>query len=127
MLDVDVAITDIDRRGCVGQSSDAARHAISPLSIRERQVLERMSDGGTNKQIARSLCLAENTVKFHLKNIHAKLGAQRRTEAVRIARDHGLLTSGPVEVVHSKVVSRRTRRRRVPSGVAGSCPARAPE
>ncbi|MGQ0697297.1 MAG: response regulator transcription factor [Panacagrimonas sp.] len=64
---------------------------ITALSRREVEILERASEGRSIKEIAQLVCLGRDGVKFHLKNIHAKLGAQRRTEAVRIARDHGLI------------------------------------
>lgn len=56
------------------------------LSPREREVLEELANGRSNKEIARLLDMTEHTVKFHLKNVFAKLGAERRTEAVARAR-----------------------------------------
>ncbi|MGQ3081017.1 MAG: LuxR C-terminal-related transcriptional regulator [Allorhizobium sp.] len=56
------------------------------LSSREREVLEELASGRSNKEIARLLDMTEHTVKFHLKNIFGKLGAERRTEAVARAR-----------------------------------------
>ena len=53
------------------------------LSERERVVLRLLAQGLTNKAIARALQVSENTVKFHLKNVFAKLGVDSRAAAVR--------------------------------------------
>ena len=47
----------------------------------------------SNKQIAKELFLAEQTVKFHLTNIYRKLDLANRTEAARYAYEHGLVES----------------------------------
>ncbi|MCZ7486191.1 MULTISPECIES: LuxR C-terminal-related transcriptional regulator [Rhizobium/Agrobacterium group] len=56
------------------------------LSGRELTVLKLLSEGRSNKEIARELGLSESTVKFHLKNIYAKLGVSRRGMAVSVSR-----------------------------------------
>jgi DNA-binding NarL/FixJ family response regulator len=48
-------------------------------TARERQTLELLLQGMTNKQIAQDLCIAEDTVKKHLQHIYRKLGVHRRT------------------------------------------------
>ena len=63
------------------------------LSDREVTILRALGDGLSNKQIAKQLWLAEQTVKFHLTNIYRKLGVATRTEAVRHAYAHGMLES----------------------------------
>ena len=55
------------------------------LSAREVQVLECLSDGQSNKVIASSLAISEDTVKAHLKSLYEKLGATDRAHAVAIA------------------------------------------
>jgi DNA-binding NarL/FixJ family response regulator len=60
------------------------------LGRAETRVLEALTRGLTNKQIAKELYVAEETVKHHLKNIYKKLRVANRTEAVRYALDHGL-------------------------------------
>jgi DNA-binding NarL/FixJ family response regulator len=60
------------------------------LSQKEVAVLVELCHGHTNKQIAASLWLSEQTVKFHLRNIYRKLGIKSRTEALRFAYEHDL-------------------------------------
>ncbi len=60
------------------------------LSLREQEVMGQLAQGYSNKLIARHLDLSEPTVKFHLKNIYAKLGVNKRGLAVSVARRYGL-------------------------------------
>ena len=53
-------------------------------------MLEELIQGRSNKEIARSLDMTEHTVKFHLKNIFAKLKVERRTQAIAKVRELGL-------------------------------------
>ncbi|GAW34962.1 transcriptional regulatory protein ComA [Roseovarius sp. A-2] len=59
------------------------------LTPRERAVLVAVSEGKSNKEIARDLDIQEVTVKLHLKTLSRKLGARNRTHAAMIARDLG--------------------------------------
>jgi ATP/maltotriose-dependent transcriptional regulator MalT len=59
----------------------AARPETESLTPRERDVLELVRQGLTNREIARTLWIAESTVKVHIHNVLAKLGARSRTEA----------------------------------------------
>jgi len=68
---------------------------VSPLTPREREILVHASEGLSNAAIARVLCVAEQTVKFHLSNIYRKLEVNNRTGASRWAREHGLLDGEP--------------------------------
>lgn len=61
------------------------------LTPREREVLERMAEGLSNKEIAARLSISEHTAKFHIASIMSKLGAESRTEAVTLAIRRGLL------------------------------------
>lgn len=61
------------------------------LSPREMEVLRLLDAGLSNKAIARRMEVTEPTVKFHLKNLYAKLGVSRRTLALSVARSSGLL------------------------------------
>jgi LuxR family maltose regulon positive regulatory protein len=65
--------------------------ATGGLTDRERSVIRLLSAGLSNKEIGRKLDLSNNTVKFHLRNIYAKLNVTTRTAAVTIARDTGIL------------------------------------
>jgi DNA-binding NarL/FixJ family response regulator len=62
------------------------------LTPREREVLELVSQGLSNKLIARRLQISEHTVKFHISSITGKLGASSRTDAVRRGLSRGLIT-----------------------------------
>ncbi len=63
------------------------------LSEREAMILEELARGRSNREIARTLFLSEQTVKFHLRNIYRKLGVANRTEAARFAFERGLVES----------------------------------
>lgn len=56
---------------------------LATLSERERDILVLMAEGRSNREIATHLHLSEKTVKNHITHLLAKLGVQRRTEAVR--------------------------------------------
>lgn len=62
------------------------------LTTRERDVLKCLMDGATNRQIAEELDVSLSTVKQHVSNILAKLGASSRTEAVAIAMKRKITT-----------------------------------
>ena len=64
---------------------------LETLSTRELEVLARMAEGLSNKQLARALGISEHTVKFHINAILGKLGAQSRTKAVVRATRAGLI------------------------------------
>ena len=68
---------------------EQAEQVVDPLTGRERQVLQLTAQGLANKQIAVSLEISENTVKFHLSSLYAKLGVTSRTEAVRAGARRG--------------------------------------
>jgi DNA-binding NarL/FixJ family response regulator len=61
------------------------------LTRREREILEYVAEGSTNGDVARTLWVTEQTVKFHLANIFRKLDVTNRTQASRWAHTHGLL------------------------------------
>ncbi|SDJ17046.1 two component transcriptional regulator, LuxR family [Salipiger marinus] len=60
------------------------------LSRRELEVLEGLTLGKSNKEIARDLDLREPTVKLHVKTLYRKIGASNRTQAAMIAKEAGL-------------------------------------
>jgi FixJ family two-component response regulator len=61
-----------------------ARNRLSALSGREREVLEELTGGGSNKEIARTLSISPRTVEIHRANMMHKLGARSAAEAIRI-------------------------------------------
>ena len=62
-----------------------------PLSPREREVLERIAAGATNREIAGELFLSAHTVKDHTSSLYRKLEVRNRAEAVQRAQKLGLL------------------------------------
>jgi len=81
-------------------ASGAAERAADEFGLtgREREILEQVAAGHSNKQIAADFWLSEQTIKYHLTNVYRKLQVGSRTEAARFAYVHGLagnaLTSG---------------------------------
>jgi LuxR family maltose regulon positive regulatory protein len=71
-------------------ASDALSDPVEGLSPRERNILQRIGRGGSNKDIARELGIAPETVKSHVKNIFIKLGVDNRAHAVSRALSLGL-------------------------------------
>lgn len=67
------------------------RPPLEPLSDREIRVLRYLPTHLSTPEIASELSVSPNTVKTHMRNLYAKLGAHRRTEAVESARALGLL------------------------------------
>lgn len=66
---------------------------IEPLSERELEVLELITEGLTNQDIASRLFLSLRAIKVHACNIYGKLGVHNRTQAVTRARALGVLPS----------------------------------
>lgn len=64
---------------------------IEDLTEKERQILKLLAGGFSNKEIAKSIFLAEGTVKNHVSNILSKLNTRDRTRAVLIALNQGLV------------------------------------
>lgn len=62
----------------------------SDLTERELEVLQLLSKGNSNQEIAAALTISEGTVKFHINNILSKLGVKDRTQAVIMALKKGL-------------------------------------
>lgn len=60
------------------------------LTPRELQVLKGLTEGKSNKEIARDLEITEPTIKLHMKTLYRKLEASNRTQAALIAREAGL-------------------------------------
>ncbi|WP_370230408.1 response regulator [Cognatishimia sp.] len=63
---------------------------LKQLTDRETQVLQGLTEGKSNKEIARDLELSEPTVKLHVKTLYRKINVSNRTQAALVARDEGL-------------------------------------
>ena len=75
-----------------GEDVDSDAKAFG-LTDRETAILQALARGLSNDEIAKELWVTQQTVKFHLTNIYRKLGAKNRTQATRIAQQHGLVDS----------------------------------
>jgi two-component system response regulator DegU len=69
----------------------SSRPADEELTQREREVLDLLATGHSNREIATMLYLSEGTVKNYVSNILGKLHAANRTQAVALAREQGLI------------------------------------
>lgn len=65
-------------------------NSFEKLSSREMEVLREVVNGASNREIAYTLFISENTVKHHIHNILEKLGVENRRQAAKHAREHGL-------------------------------------
>lgn len=70
---------------------DPARAEALGITPRELDILDAMVAGLSNREIAERLFVSENTVKTHAARLFAKLSAKRRTQAVQLAREAGLI------------------------------------
>ena len=82
-------VSFMGRRRMRWNEKDAS--SLSPLSRREVQVLVEVDKGASNREIAYGLSVTEDTVKYHLKNIYRKLSVTRRTGALNVAKELGLI------------------------------------
>ena len=64
---------------------------LKKLTRRELEILQLVSGGRSNRQVAQILWVADQTVKFHLANVYRKLGVRSRFEAAKWARENGIL------------------------------------
>jgi DNA-binding NarL/FixJ family response regulator len=67
--------------------------ALGKLTRREEDILVELAAEKSNQEIARQLCISENTVKYHVHSILDKLSLPDRKEAARFARQHGVRRS----------------------------------
>jgi DNA-binding CsgD family transcriptional regulator len=77
----------VARRHRIPVSEDDRPSKLDILTSREREVLDALATGATNKAIAERLFISEKTVSVHVTNLLAKLGVTNRTEAATMARD----------------------------------------
>jgi DNA-binding NarL/FixJ family response regulator len=85
----------LDEFGRHARQSGAPHAVAGGLSPREQEVLRQLAVGASNKEIAASLGIAENTVKNHLKNILEKLHLENRVQAATFAVRAGLVDRTP--------------------------------
>jgi DNA-binding NarL/FixJ family response regulator len=74
------------------ESAPSVEELSEALTAREREVLDLLGRGLSNKLIARELHISEHTVKFHISSLYAKLGVNNRAEAVSRGARHGLIS-----------------------------------
>jgi PAS domain S-box-containing protein len=84
------ALADIRDATAKKREVELARARIAGMSMRERQVLEGLLAGHTNKMIGRDLGISPRTVELHRANVMEKLGAQTLTEAVLLTAAAGI-------------------------------------
>lgn len=77
----------------VAEHANAPGAAGAPLTPRESEVVELLVEGLSNKAMAARLGISDQTVKFHVASVCAKLGAANRTDAVRRAIRQGLVAA----------------------------------
>lgn len=70
---------------------DEAKREDLGITRRELEILELIAQGMSNREIAQKLYVSENTVKTHSSRLFDKLGAKRRTQAVQLGKESGLL------------------------------------
>ena len=79
--------------GAGGEAVSSNEPDVALLTVRQLEVLSRVCQGKTNKQIATELGLSEKTVKAHVTAIFKVLGVVNRTQAVLVARRVGMITT----------------------------------
>ena len=85
--------------GATRRRLNYARGRVQMLSKREREVLEWLAEGSSNKVIARELAISPRTVEIHRANMMTKMGARHAAEAVRLWLESGLdATIEPAQV-----------------------------
>jgi FixJ family two-component response regulator len=95
LMAVASALADIRRAAEQQQDAEFGRARIAGLSARERQVLEGLLAGGTNKVIGRELGISPRTVELHRASVMERLGVKTLPEAVLMAAAAGVRPDGP--------------------------------
>lgn len=75
----------------VGETNLGLQLLVEPLSNRVLEILQLLDTSMTSNEVAEALYIAVSTVRVHIKHIYAKLGVSRRFEAVRRAKELGLI------------------------------------
>ncbi|MES2148967.1 MAG: LuxR C-terminal-related transcriptional regulator [Pseudomonadota bacterium] len=74
-----------------GAAQALAKAQVDALTQKEERILALLAEGYSNSALAEKLFISDSTVRTHLRNINAKLGAQSRTQAIAIARRLGII------------------------------------
>jgi LuxR family maltose regulon positive regulatory protein len=90
---LDRLVTGLQRGGQGHFAPASGARILGALSPRETDILTLIANGLSNKEIARRLDIGPETVKSHLKSVFAKLGVERRAQAVSRAQTLGLVTT----------------------------------
>ncbi|MGV9428876.1 LuxR C-terminal-related transcriptional regulator [Streptomyces sp. NPDC003656] len=67
------------------------------ITGREREILQLLAGGATDREIATKLNITENTVHTHLERLRKKSGARRRADLTRLALEYGVIDTGPAK------------------------------
>jgi NarL family two-component system response regulator LiaR len=86
-----IEIREVERPVPASFVPDDSRREGLGITRREMEILELIAQGLSNREIAGKLFVSENTVKTHLSRVFDKLGAKRRTQAVQMGKEFGLL------------------------------------
>ncbi|EIM25327.1 response regulator [Microvirga lotononidis] len=89
------AAADISQADEHGQESNRARGRIAEMPVREREVLEGLLAGQTNKQIGRDIGISPRTVETHRAHVMQRLGVQTLPQAVLVAPSAGFESLSP--------------------------------
>jgi RNA polymerase sigma factor (sigma-70 family) len=89
LLDLEETIVLLRLAGQQRERDRAAQQAIARLTPREREVLETLTDGMTDREIGECLNISAETVRTHMVNILHKLGVDSRLQALVFAARHG--------------------------------------
>jgi predicted ATPase/DNA-binding CsgD family transcriptional regulator len=81
--------------------------SVDPLTEREQEILRLLADGWTDRKIAQHLVLSIDTVKWYNKRVYSKLFVKNRTQAVKQARELGLLEATSLQSQPGDVVTPR--------------------
>jgi DNA-binding NarL/FixJ family response regulator len=89
MAELSIEVLDEATQDGAGRAEPAGRRGV--LSPRETEVLRLVAEGLSDREISGRLFIAERTVRYHLTSVFGKLGADNRTQAVRLADRQALL------------------------------------
>jgi LuxR family transcriptional regulator, maltose regulon positive regulatory protein len=92
-------IKQINEAFNVTDTSNSLKSLIEPLTMRELEILHRLSAGSSNTNIANDLVITIGTVKSHIHQIYGKLGVSSRTQAIMRAQELGILYQKTLQIL----------------------------